>query len=98
MRKSDLIGQISKETGIIQSDVELVLQKAIETIRKLVSEGKEVRIQEFGVFKTRRRPEKIARNLKGTVNGRNKNPEPMLLPACTIPHFKPSKQFLTKAA
>jgi DNA-binding protein HU-beta len=97
MRKSDLIETISQETGIIQSDVELVLLQALKTIRKKVSEGKEVRIKEFGVFKTRTRKPKIARNLKGKVNGRRKNPEPLLLPACTVPHFKPSKQFLKAA-
>lgn len=81
----------------MQADVELVLSIALNTIRKKVGEGKEVRLKTFGVFKTRTRPEKIARNLKGKVNGRKKNPEPMRLPACTVPHFKPSKQFLKAA-
>jgi DNA-binding protein HU-beta len=97
MRKADLIEAISKETGIIQRDVELVLAKALDTIRQKVSEGNTVRLKDFGVFKTRRRPKKIARNLKGKVNGRKKNPEPILLPACDVPHFKPSKQFLKAA-
>jgi nucleoid DNA-binding protein len=97
MRKSELIEAISKQTGIIQADVELVLLQAFGTIRKKVSEGKEVRIKEFGVFKTRRRPQKIGRNLKGKAKGKRKNPEPILIPECTVPHFKPSKQFLKAA-
>lgn len=97
MAKSDLIEAISKETGILQADVELVLKHALTAIRKRVSEGKEVRLKEFGVFKARRRPKKIARNLKGKVNGKRKNPEPIILPETTIPHFKPSKQFLKAA-
>jgi DNA-binding protein HU-beta len=98
MRKAQLIDQISKQTGIVQSDVSLVLHKAIETIRFQVSAGRQVRIQQFGVFKTRKRPAKIARNLKGPVNGKNKNPEPLILEECIVPVFKPSKQFLTIAS
>jgi nucleoid DNA-binding protein len=97
MRKSELIEAISRDTGIIQSDVDLVLQQALVTVRRRLIEGKEVRLKEFGVFKTRQRPKKIARNLKGKENGKRKNPEPLVLPACTIPHFKPSKQFLKAA-
>jgi nucleoid DNA-binding protein len=97
MRKSDLIELISKQTGIIQSDVELVVAHAFRNIREKVKEGKEVRIKEFGVFKTRRRRQKIGRNLGGKVKGKRKNPDPILIPECTVPHFKPSKQFLKAA-
>lgn len=98
MHKDELIEQISRDTGIIQSDVDAILSRAISLIRQLVSEGKEVRLNEFGVFTKRTRAAKIARNLKGPVNGKRKKPEPLLLPACQVPHFKPSKKFLKKAA
>jgi len=75
-----------------------VLSAAIDLIRIRVTEGKEVHLKEFGVFKKKHRPAKIARNLKGKVNGRRKNPEPMILPATNVPHFKPSKKFLKRAA
>ena len=94
MRKAHLIDSISKQTGIVQRDVALVFDKVIETIRHQVREGNQVRIKQFGVFKTRKRPMKIARNLKGPVNGKNKNPEPLILKECVVAHFKPSKQFL----
>jgi nucleoid DNA-binding protein len=97
MRKSELVEIVSKKTGIIQSDVDLVIEQALNTIRLRLIDGKEVRLREFGVFKTRRRPEKIARNLKGKENGKRKNPGPLVLPECTVAQFKPSKQFLKVA-
>lgn len=93
MAKHNLVGDISKATGIIQGDVELVLNAAIELIRERVSQGKEVHLNGFGVFKTRIRPPKIARNLQGKGNKR-KNPEPIYLPAKRVAHFRPSKKFL----
>jgi nucleoid DNA-binding protein len=59
-----------------------------------VKHGAEVCLHDFGTFKTKNRAAKVARNLKGKVNGKRKNPEPIHLPAATIPHFKPSKAFL----
>lgn len=97
MIKDDLIEHIAKETGIIQTDVELILTKAIAIIRQRVGQGKEVHLRGFGVFKSRLRPRKIARNLKGPINGKRKNPEPLILPAAIVPHFKPSKKFLKAA-
>jgi DNA-binding protein HU-beta len=97
MRKSDLINKVSKDTGIIQTDVELVIDSVLSMIRESVANGAEVRLREFGVFKTRKRPAKVARNLGGKERGKRKKPEPLHLPECTVPHFKPSKQFLTAA-
>lgn len=94
MAKHNLVHDISRATGIIQSDVELVLKAAIEIIRERVSEGKEVKLNGFGVFKTKRRAPIVARNLKGKIAGKRKNPEPIHLPARTVPHFKASKSFL----
>jgi len=89
MRKYDLIAGISKETGIIQADVEAVINTALQLIRGAVSEGHTVRINSFGVFGSRLRPAKIARNLQGG----KPHPEPLYLPPCTIATFKPSKTF-----
>lgn len=93
MAKHNLVQDVSKQTGIIQADVELVLNATIELIRKRVREGKEVRLEGFGIFQQRTRPPKIARNLKGKGNKR-KNPEPIYLPAKKVAHFKPSKKFI----
>ena len=94
MAKHNLVQDITLATGIIQTDVELVLNAAIEIIRDRVSEGKEIHLNGFGVFKTRERAAKVARNLKGKLNGKRKNPEPIHLPAKVVPHFRPSKTFL----
>lgn len=94
MQRQLLIKQISVATGIIQEDVKAMLTATLEIIRENVKEGTEVCLHDFGTFKTKIRGAKVARNLKGRVNGKKKNPEPIHLPATTIPHFKPSKTFL----
>lgn len=94
MLRLDLVKEISLAAGIIQEDVEKILIHTIDIIRTRVTAGHEVHLREFGVFKTRQRPAKIARNLKGRINGKRKNPEPLLLPAKTVAHFKLSKKFL----
>jgi nucleoid DNA-binding protein len=89
MRKYDLVTIVSKKTGIIQVDVDTVINTAFQLIRRSVGEGQIVRIKSFGVFAPRTRPAKIARNLQGG----KRNPEPLYLPPCTIAAFKPSKNF-----
>lgn len=91
MRKAELISDISRKTGIIQVDVDQILTTALALIRIRVAEGREVRLQGFGAFKTKLRPQKIARNLKGL---KDKNPEPLVLEPCLVAQFKPSRKFL----
>lgn len=97
MAREDLIRKVAYRTEFLQEDVALILRETIDVIRELVSDGKEVRLDNFGVFKTRRRPQKIARNLKGKINGKRKKPEPIVLPATDVPHFKISKKFMKAA-
>ncbi len=95
--KNDIVLLISRDTGILQCDVELILNKAIAIIRQRVGEGKEVKLKEFGIFKTRIRAAKIGRNLQGPVRGKRKHPEALIIPAMTVPVFKASKKFLQAA-
>lgn len=97
MLKHELVKHIALATGILVSDVDLIFTSGLDIIKKQVRAGREVHLHQFGVFKVRLRPAKIARNLKGKVNGKRKNPEPLHLPACHVPHFKPSKKFLKAA-
>jgi nucleoid DNA-binding protein len=88
MNRRDLIHQVSRNTGIIQTDVELVLNVLLETIQNQVSSGNSVRLQHFGIFSMKTRAARIGRNLKG---GNYKHPEAIYLPACRVPHFKPTR-------
>lgn len=91
MVKHNLVKDVSRKTGIVQEDVEAVLNAVLASIQGAVRRGHEVHLNGFGVFKTRVRPKKIARNLGG--RGSRKNPEPIVLPATTVPHFRFSKKF-----
>lgn len=90
MRKAEIIQIVSRRTGIIQADVEKILDKTFLTIREQVASGQEVRLQTFGVFLSKVQAPKVARRMRGTT----KNPEPILLPERVKAVFKPSKQFL----
>ena len=94
MNKADLIKSVSKETGIIQSDVQLVVDRVLSLIRESVQTGNEIRLNDFGTFKTKMKGPKIARNLKGRINGHMRGHEPIYVPARTVVHFKPSKTFI----
>jgi DNA-binding protein HU-beta len=92
MRKSEFIESISQQTGIVQRDVDKIITAALDIIRETVSNGDKVQFNHFGVFKSKWRPEKIGRNLKGD----RKNPEPVLIPAKHVAQFKPCKNFIIR--
>lgn len=51
--KRDLVVRISKETGVIQSDVYAVLQHLLDGLAEALSRGETIELRNFGVFKVR---------------------------------------------
>lgn len=62
MTKRDLVVRISKETGLIQEDVQAVLQKTLDYIIESLAKGENVEFRNFGVFEVRVRKSRIGRN------------------------------------
>ena len=62
MTKRDLIVRIADETGLIQQDVQAVLQKSLDYIIDALAEDESVEFRNFGVFEIRMRKERIGRN------------------------------------
>ena len=62
MTKRDLIVRIDDETGLIQQDVQAVLQKSLDYIIDALAEDESVEFRNFGVFEIRTRKERIGRN------------------------------------
>ncbi len=62
MTKRDLVVRISKETGLIQQDVQVVLQKTLNYIMDALAKGENVEFRNFGVFEVRTRKSRIGRN------------------------------------
>lgn len=87
MRKADLVNKISDKTGIQKIDVLVTLESFFKEIKDSLKEGENVYIRGFGSFITKERAEKIGRNIKKNTA--------IVIPAHTIPVFKPAKTFVS---
>lgn len=85
MRKSELVNEISQQTGVAKVDVLMSLQAAIEIIKKEMKAGGEVTLRGFGTFCNKKRAAKKGRLIKKNA---------MLdIPEHSIPYFRPSKEW-----
>jgi len=62
MTKKDIVLKISEETGLKQTDVKTVVQKALDHIIAALGRGETVELRNFGVFKVRSRRPRVGRN------------------------------------
>ena len=62
--KQDLIGEISKTTGLTQSDVKVAVEEFLTVISETLTEKKAIEIRGFGTFLTKVRKPRPARNPK----------------------------------
>jgi nucleoid DNA-binding protein len=84
MTKRDLIVRIADETGLIQQDVQAVLQKSLDYIIDALAEDESVEFRNFGVFEIRTRKERIGRNP-------NQPDHVVTIPERKVVKFKPGK-------
>ena len=85
MTKRDLVSRISNETGMIQMDVQKVVQLTLDYISEAVAGGDKVELRNFGVFEVRTRKPRIGRN----PNEPNTN---VTIPSRSVVRFKPGKE------
>ncbi len=62
MTKRDLVVKISKETGMIQSDIAEIVQKTLDSIAEELFAGNTIELRNFGVFEIKRRKSRKGRN------------------------------------
>ena len=62
MTKRDLVVRISEETGLIQQEVQAVVQKTLDYITEALAKGETVELRNFGVFEVKTRKARIGRN------------------------------------
>lgn len=85
MTKTELIQSIKSETGFSANQVAKTLDSAIDIIKRVVADGDQVRIIDFGTFDVSNRTER---------NGRNpQTGEAITIAAHRAPHFKAGKAF-----
>ncbi len=85
MNKSELIEQISYDTDLTKADVSRVLESMIDTVRRSVKKGEDVKLTGFGTFTRVRRKTRMGRNPQ--------TGEEIKIPAARVPKFKPGKEF-----
>lgn len=84
MTKTDLVQEISKQTGIDRNEVLMIVEGFMEIVKGSLSRGKEVYLRGFGSFIIKRRAEKTGRNISQNTT--------LVIPAHNVPVFRPSKE------
>lgn len=88
MTKSDVVNEISRNTGIEKTAVQKTVEAFMETVKNSLVNGENVYLRGFGSIIIKKRAEKTARNIsKNTA---------VIIPSHNIPSFKPAKTFVTK--
>ena len=90
MTKAELIGLISKNTGVEKTEVLNIVTSYMDTIKKSLAEGENVYLRGFGSFIVKKRAEKKARNISKNTT--------ITIPEHNIPAFKPAKVFMETIA
>lgn len=62
MTKRELVVRIAAETGLIQQDVAVVVQKSLDYIADELAAGKTIELRNFGVFEVKERKGRTGRN------------------------------------
>ena len=85
MNKAQLVEKIASDTKMTKAQTEHVLDQTLETIKKVVAKGDDVKLVGFGTFSRRKRKARTGRNPQtGTA---------IAIPACRVPRFKAGKEF-----
>lgn len=86
MTKADIVNQISKSTGVDKTTVLSTVEAFMDIVKDSLSNKENVYLRGFGSFIVKKTAEKTARNIsKNTM---------VIIPACNVPAFKPSKEFV----
>jgi nucleoid DNA-binding protein len=90
--KADLVEKVAEKTGLTRTDVAVVVDSFLDTVKKSLESGHNIEIRGFGTFKVKLRKARKARNPRtGEV----------VVPDRKVPVFKPSNEFknmITKLA
>ena len=85
MNKAELIERIAKETNQTKAQTERMLDATLETIKKSVKKGDEVKLVGFGTFAKHKRKARTGRNPQ---TGKT-----IKIPAAWYPKFRPGSDF-----
>ena len=85
MTKADLVEKIVEKTGLTRTDVAVVVDSFLDSVKNAMKEGHNLEIRGFGTFKIKSRKARKARNPR--------TGEEVPVPDRKVPVFKPSNEF-----
>ncbi|GAB3220675.1 HU family DNA-binding protein [Spirosoma arcticum] len=85
MTKQDLIRRISQQTGFDEETSRFVVETFFEVVKESLTQGEPIYVRGFGSFILKQRARKTARHIAQNTA--------FIVPAHTIPYFKPSPEF-----
>src|ERR1700760_3429334 len=85
LNKAQLIETVAKMTKATKVDSEMILNAALDTIKKSVKKGEDVTLIGFGTFTKTKRKARVGRNPQ---TGKE-----IKIPAMTVPKFRPGREF-----
>lgn len=90
MTKAEIVAQISRNTGLDRESALVVVEEFMSCVRDALTSGENVYLRGFGSFITKRRAQKVARNISAQTS--------VIVPAHNIPSFKPAKSFVQRVS
>lgn len=85
MNKAQLVASVADRLDLTKKQSENTLDTIVELIIEQVSMGEKVTLIGFGTFQSSKRAARKGRNPQTN--------EEIMIPACKVPKFKPSKVF-----
>ena len=87
MTTADVVNEIAKNTGIDKATVLATVESLMEVIKGSLAKKENVYLRGFGSFVVKERAQKTARNISKNTT--------IIIPAHSIPSFKPAKTFVS---
>ena len=84
MTKAELVDEVGREAALTRKHSEVIVDAVFSTIVEALQRGDKIELRGFGSFRVRRRKSRTGRNPK-TGQG-------VVVPAKTVPYFKPGKE------
>jgi DNA-binding protein HU-beta len=88
MTKADIVNEVAKSTGIDRATVLATVEAFTTSVKASLIRKENVYLRGFGSFIIKERAEKTARNISKNTT--------IVIPAHSIPAFKPAKPFASQ--
>jgi len=88
MTKSDIVNEISEQTGIEKLQVQHTVEAFMASVKSSLSKGNNVYLRGFGSFIVKKRAQKTGRIISKNTT--------IVIPEHHVPAFKPAKTFVNK--